>query len=390
MKINETAIRHLCGHGKRKNKRAMSAQLKIGIVGGGKRCRSLLQHAVSSGWKLSLMDDLSCRSELPEGVRFVAGNVRDDQDLLRFGKDFDLIAVWTAEANVDALRSLSNMGIVITPGIGTIETLQNRLLRNLLLNDHNIPMLSLADSAAPYEVQEQRISEKQHLAGPLPLQEVLTSRPSGPYPDLQAGKLHVIVSRSLSGNVTCFHPALMTDNGSQIQFDLRTCPAYLNPETAVNACTLAARLARAISLSGMLSVEMYLSHNERLFVGKISTVPGGKGLPAVAYAKDQETVLALRSTLGLPTSTGNRTTLLPGILEPAAFRKKAISDALRLILCADDFPAFDRGYSYSPYRERLLGTGPSVDDPYELLAKSIVVCELLAAPHCAKHPDLKN
>ena len=37
MKINETAIRHLCGHGKRKNKRAMSAQLKIGIVGGGKR-----------------------------------------------------------------------------------------------------------------------------------------------------------------------------------------------------------------------------------------------------------------------------------------------------------------------------------------------------------------
>lgn len=378
MKINETTIRHLCCHRKRKNQIEMSPQLKIGIVGGGKRCSSLLKHAVSLGWKLSLMDDLSCTSELPEGIHFVEGNPSDYEDVLRFGRAFDLIAVWAGEANVDALRSLSNMGRVITPDTGTIETLQNRLLRNLLLNDHNIPMLSLADSAQPNEAQEQRFSQKHIVAGPLPLQEILTNSIGSSHADMQARRIHVIVSRSISGNVTCFQPALMTDNGSQIHFDLRTCPAYLSPEAAMNACSLAARLARAMSLAGLLSVEMYLSHNERLFVGSITTVPGGNGLPAVASAKEQETVLALRSLLGLPTASGSPTALLPSILEPAAFRKKVVNDTLRLILCADDFPTFEKSFSYKTYREKLMGVGPSGDDPDELLAKSIMVCELLS------------
>lgn len=387
MKFNDLAVSYLHPENKPEH---MLDSLRIGIIGRSEVVRPVVKHAAAAGLNISVMSPEGQNNPALRNATFTTGQPGSYGDVVAFGKSLDLVTVADESVDLNALRALSDMGVMVFPGAATVELIRDKYLMKDRMASHNIPVVKgwvvtnpgelmtydgeHADASGQYGTADRH-------AGGLKL-ETVEAVPTGDGQSfLQEARLNVkkeltaIVSRNGSGVVECFAPALAIFDGDRVMADYSLCPASLGREVAMSACMLAARVAEAIDLTGTICVELIVAGNGKMYVNELGLRPYNGGMPGMNGAAVTTLERQLRAVLELESSgrEGYQQHSLIEIPELQAHRKFALNEALKTVLSACN-ARFENGamVSRKPYAFPL-----SALQMDEFISKAVIIKSLL-------------
>jgi 5-(carboxyamino)imidazole ribonucleotide synthase len=377
---------------KTKTKKIMMENLKIGIIGGGKFGKKIIPQAVYSGFDVLLMDKEVDAVWASQKSFFLKGDPTEFDDLIKFGEQLDILTVHAESVNIPALELLQSKGVKIFPAPGTVEILQDKYFQKEFLKEKNIPTVTrwcVAGNSTPQLTSAGTFqqNDSEILTRPKQDQMVVDTLEYLPNNDgvylSQANtisvkrELQVLVSRNENGVIECYDPALLIlDNGKMfVDFDI--CPSDLNREMAANACMLAGRVAESLRLRGVIAVELVLAGNGRMYVNDLTLRPYECLTNLQNCQADSKVSLLTRLLLNLPEKAMDPTDIWSklAIVEPAAYRKHTIEEALKTILCMGEV-VHNQNDEIIRYRKNrtIVNSEQAID---ERLSKAIVIRHLL-------------
>jgi len=113
--------------------------LKVGILGGGQLGRMLLQSAANYPVETFVLEnDENCPSA-HLCHHFTKGDIRSFDDVYRFGKGLDAIAIEIESVNEQALEKLEAEGVAIYPRPAALRTIKNKIAQKEYYRERNIP-----------------------------------------------------------------------------------------------------------------------------------------------------------------------------------------------------------------------------------------------------------
>jgi phosphoribosylaminoimidazole carboxylase (NCAIR synthetase) len=325
----------------------MLEELKIGIIGTGAEGCQLLQQA--NEWKL----DITLLTPTPPAKASIAYELGDPQiahDLIAFGKECTHLLVLDPHVHRGALKSLQQMGIKVNPGTETLDWMADPQKLSKALKVHSIPIATEWLSAA--SALDHTTSHSVHKATAIAqlagaqasspgngTSHSYTAQLSGSTESFngfakEAGTVEVLLSRWTDGWVECYNPVMMLMQAERMLADFRMRTPGIHSKTAINACQLAAKVAGALELNGLINIVLQYNDLDQLSFKAIRVLPethngfSDSGNPRSAYEQER------RALLGLPagSSFSNVVRNNSKILEPAAHRRYAQEVALKLIL----------------------------------------------------------
>src|SRR5215212_5991932 len=113
--------------------------LKIGILGGGQLGRMLLQAAANYPVETYVMEN---DPECPAAHlchHFTRGDIRNFDEVYRFGKQLDVITIEIEAVNIEALEKLASEGIKVYPTPAALRIIANKSLQKDFYAKNNIP-----------------------------------------------------------------------------------------------------------------------------------------------------------------------------------------------------------------------------------------------------------
>jgi 5-(carboxyamino)imidazole ribonucleotide synthase len=122
-------------------------------------------------------------------------------------------------------------------------------------------------------------------------------------------ELSVICARTASGKITCFPPAENLHRNHIL--DVTTVPGELSPATARRAIELASAITQALSVVGLLAVEMFETREGVLLVNELAPRPHNSGHYTFDACVTSQFEQQLRAVCELPLGS-------PSLLRPAA------------------------------------------------------------------------
>jgi len=372
----------------------MLQDLKIGILGGGQLGAMLLRYAIDFGLDVSVMDkdpDAPCSRHTSS---FTIGDPANFEDVVRFGSQLNIITIEKEAVNTRALKHLRENGVKVYPSPETIEMIQDKYAQKLFLKENDIPVVpgNFARSRKDLEkyIDKFPVCLKKCANGYDGKGVMILKTPT----DLLRAfdepcvveelieikhEISVIVSRNEHGTIECYDPALMIFNKERLILDFQMCPANIDIDMAMQACNVAIKTAEALKLVGILAVEMFIATDGKLYVNELAPRPHNSGHHTIEAHATSQFEQQIRIILGLPMGTTklNKASVMINILEPAAYRKNTINEALKTILCTSDVHLHWYGKS-SGKEGRKMGHVTIVETNIEnALSKAVMIRHLL-------------
>jgi len=387
MKTNETSIPYL--HRNQKQEQMLD-NLRIGIIGKREVVQPLMKQAVLAGLDIVAMGAAGDDKPALHSAGFTAGDPSMYREVVGFGKDKDMLTVADESVDVNALRALSEAGVMIFPNPGTVELIQDKCLQKQRLASCNIPVVkgwvveaasepmrnedNRQDGAAWYTTADRQAvwlkpDTLEHVASGADDCYLVQARME------VKRQLTVIVSRNRSGVVECFEPILAVFDGGRIMADYSLCPASHSREVAMSACMLAARAADAIDLAGTICVELIMTGSGKMYVNDLTLRAWHNETTCLESDAITKLERQLRAVLELGASGGNsRLPALTDIPELQAHKKFVLIEALKAVLCTNDCFA-QTGHGVGR-RLAFPATELQLD---ELISKTVIVKSLLGS-----------
>jgi 5-(carboxyamino)imidazole ribonucleotide synthase len=331
----------------------MFENLKIGILGGGQLGAMLLRYAIDFELNVSVMDknqDAPCSRHTSS---FKLGDPANYEEVISFGEGLDIITIEKESVNVTALKRLRNKGVKVYPSPEIIEIIQDKYVQKQYLFKHSIP-------AVPGWLVQGQDDLEQHIKKfPAVLKKcrngndgngvmILTSAADIEHAfdepcvleqtiDIKH-EISLIVSRNEGGLVECYDPVLMVFNKERMILDFQICPENIDVDTAIKACNIAIKTAESLKLTGIMVVEIFVAKDGKIYVNKLASRQHNSGHHTIEACAMSQFEQQIRLILGLPMGTTklNKTSEMINILEPVAYRKNIITEALKTILCTND------------------------------------------------------
>ena len=117
---------------------------KIGILGGGQLGRMLLQAAANYPVETFVMEN---DNECPAAHlchHFIKGDIKNFDDVYKFGKGLDAITIEIESVNEDALQKLENEGVKVFPSPKALSIIKNKILQKQFYKENEIPSAEFA------------------------------------------------------------------------------------------------------------------------------------------------------------------------------------------------------------------------------------------------------
>lgn len=376
----------------------MFEEIKIGIIGGGQLGSMLIRYAIDFGLNVSVLDidpEAPCSRY---SNSFHLGDPLKFEDVVNFGKNLDIVTIEKEAVDVTALKRLRDIGVKVYPSPETLEIIQDKYLQKEYLKKFDIPVAmgwlitdkeELSRHADKLPAVLKKCTQGYDGKGVLKLRTVedISKAFNGPcvleeLVDIRQ-EISVIVSRSESGIIECYDPVHMVFDEERMLLDFQICPADLDNDTAVRICTIAKQVAKAVDLTGIMAVEMFVASNGKVYVNELAPRPHNSGHHTIEAARTSQFEQQIRLILGLPMGRTDSTmpSAMINILEPAAHRKQAIMNALKTILFADNVHLHWYG-KRGGIEGRKMGHITITDvQREEAIAKSIMIRHILKCGH---------
>jgi 5-(carboxyamino)imidazole ribonucleotide synthase len=308
-----------------------STNFKLGILGGGQLGKMLLSECAKFDIHTIVLDpnkEASCSNLASE---FFVGDLMDYDTVLNFGKKADVITIEIENVNADALEKLESLGKKVYPSSKNIKTIQNKGLQKLFYKENNLPSSKFKihsniksieqditsnsltfpfvwkSAQFGYDGKGVKIVENKDELSELPNVECIVEE------KIKIKKeLSVIVSRNESNQESSFPVVEMDFNPNSNLVERVICPANISMSIQENAIHIAKNLSKSLNHIGLLAIEMFLTHDDKILINEIAPRPHNSGHHTIECCFTSQFEQHLRSVLNLP--LGDTSIKIPGIM----------------------------------------------------------------------------
>ena len=260
-------------------------ETRIGILGGGQLGRMLIQAGIDYNLSIAILDpdpDAPCRGLTN---RFTTGKLTDFETVYRFGKDCDMLTIEIENVNAEALKKLQDEGKQVYPQPEIISLIQDKAAQKLFYKDHNIP-------TAPFEIVN-NASEVRAMKSWIPMVNKLAregydgrgvrviNTPEQLDKAFDAKglierfiefdkEISVIVAQNKSGEIKSFPVVELVFHPEHNLVEYLFSPADIAGDIATRAKETAERVIKTLGMTGILSVEMFVTRESEVLVNEIA------------------------------------------------------------------------------------------------------------------------
>jgi len=292
---------------------------KIGILGGGQLGKMLAIEAANWHLPIYILDQDHQFPAVPYAPFFQAGDFKNFDDVVQFGKKVDILTIEIEQINVDALFYLEKEGVKVYPKPSTVQVIQDKGLQKMFYKERDIPTaefqlfndekeikeaLKNKQIAFPF-VQKSRkdgydgkgvvvVSNENDLINLLDCPSIIEERIN------IKTEISIIVARSASGELLHYEPVEQHFNQAANLVSYLICPAELEKSTLSKMNEIASLIAIDLDLVGLLAIEFFLDTNNDIFVNEVAPRPHNSGHHTQNSCETSQFEQHLRAILDLP------------------------------------------------------------------------------------------
>jgi 5-(carboxyamino)imidazole ribonucleotide synthase len=292
---------------------------KIGILGGGQLGKMLAIEAANWHLPIYILDQDHQFPAVPYAPFFQAGDFKNFDDVVQFGKKVDILTIEIEQINVDALFYLEKDGVKVYPKPSTVKVIQDKGLQKMFYQERDIPTagfqlfndakeikdaLNKNQITFPF-VQKSRkdgydgkgvvvVSNEKDLIYLLDCPSIIEERIN------IKTEISVIVARSASGELIHYEPVEQHFNQEANLVSYLICPAELKKSTLSIMNEISSKIAIDLDLVGLLAIEFFLDENEDIFVNEVAPRPHNSGHHTQNSCETSQFEQHLRAILDLP------------------------------------------------------------------------------------------
>jgi 5-(carboxyamino)imidazole ribonucleotide synthase len=291
------------------------SDLKLGVLGGGQLGRMLIQEAINYNLTTLILDpdtDAPCKHI---ANYFECGSITDFDTVYNFGKKADIITIEIEKVNIEALDQLEKEGKQVYPQARVIRLIQDKGVQKQFFKENGIP-------TAPFQLVNTREDIKNsHFAFPY----ILKQRKDG-YDGKGVMKINnvadidnafdapclieelvdfekevaVIVARNPNGDVKTFPMVEMEFNPEANLVEFLISPSTYPDVIQQKAEQIAKSIASSLNVTGLLAVEMFVTHDGEILVNELAPRPHNSGHHTIEGNYVSQFDQHLRSIFNLP------------------------------------------------------------------------------------------
>lgn len=300
---------------------------KIGIVGGGQLGRMLINESIRYDLEISVLDpdiNAPCKSI---AHTFHCGSLQDFDTVYSFGKKCDIVTIEIENINVDALEKLTSEGIQVFPQPHIIRMIQDKGLQKEFYLANDIPTaefkliknhveLHQNETYLPFvqklrvggydgkgvEVMKTRTDFVKGFDAPSVLEKFVDFKK----------EISVIVARNSAGDIKTYPVVELEFNPVANLVEFLFSPADISDAAETQAQKIAVEIIEKLQLTGVLAVEMFLTHNDQVLVNEIAPRPHNSGHQTIEANITSQYEQHLRAILNLP--LGATDSVMPAVM----------------------------------------------------------------------------
>ena len=292
---------------------------KIGILGGGQLGKMLAIEAANWHLPIYILDKDQQFPAVPYAPFFQAGDFKNFDDVVQFGKKVDILTIEIEQINVDALFYLENEGVKVYPKPSTVKVIQDKGLQKIFYQERDIPTagfqlfddgkeileaLKNKQISFPF-VQKSRkdgydgkgvvvVSNENDITNLLDCPSIIEERIN------IKTEISILVARSASGELIHYEPVEQHFNQEANLVSFLICPAELDKSTLSKMNEIASVIAIDLDLVGLLAIEFFLDENDGIFVNEVAPRPHNSGHHTQNSCETSQFEQHLRAILDLP------------------------------------------------------------------------------------------
>lgn len=287
----------------------------------------LIQSAIDYNVEVHIMDPDANAPCKDIAHRFVQASLQDEQAILDFGRQVDILTIEIENVNTIALQKLVDEGVKVYPEPAVITLIQDKGLQKAFYRTNNIP-------TAPFRLVEDRNEMTKH-EDMIPFFQKLRKegydgrgvKRIGTREELfngfdapsvletevpMAKEISVIVARNVQGEVKSFDPVELHFDPELNLVDYLFAPSSLNKEQENEAIQLAEKVITALDMHGLLAVEMFMTPEGEILVNEVAPRPHNSGHHSIKACISSQFEQMLRAIFDLP--LGDPTLLCPAVM----------------------------------------------------------------------------
>jgi 5-(carboxyamino)imidazole ribonucleotide synthase len=296
----------------------------IGIIGGGQLGRMTALAAARLGYRCHIYDPAQDSPAAQVAWQSTVGGWDDRAKLDSFAQSVDVVTFEFENIPHDSVQRLAER-VPVRPGWNALRISQDRALEKDFVSGLGIPVTSYAavsdlaslgraleDLPPPAVLKTRRLGYdgkgQAHIEAVAECEAAW--RAIGETPAILEARvdfrmeISVIVARGLDGAMRCYVP--VENRHRQHILDTTLAPAKLAAGVAHQAQTITRAIAQGLELVGLLAVEMFVAHDERLLVNEIAPRPHNSGHWTIDACSTSQFEQLVRAVAGLPLGSPER------------------------------------------------------------------------------------
>ena len=301
--------------------------MKIGILGGGQLGKMLLQAAANYPVETFVMEN---DAECPAAHlchHFIKGNIKNFDDVYRFGQQMDALTIEIEHVNVEALEKLESEGKKIFPRPSVLRTIKDKILQKQYYASFQIPTAAFVITEDHHAVQAlahmlpmvqkmatggydgkgvQIFKEASHLANawdqPSVIEKMVTIRK----------EIAQMVAINEKGETAIYPPVEMLFDPYLNLLDYQLSPAELDQKTRWKAEAIALTLVKNFKSPGIFAVEMFIDNEGEVLVNETAPRVHNSGHHTIEAHYSSQFDMLWRVMLNYP--LGNTDAIMPSIM----------------------------------------------------------------------------
>lgn len=309
-----------------------NGHVKVGVLGAGQLGKMMAIEAANWHLPFEVMDKDSHFPAAPYASRFVQGDFKNEADVLRFGRQVDILTIEIEHVHIGALRQLQTEGVLVYPDPSALDIIIDKGKQKQFYAEKGIPTslfqlfsgkeaikAGLQDGLIKFPfVQKSRTggydgrgvsiikNEEDLLTKLLPGASMVED-----LVDIEV-ELAVIVARNARGEMKSFPLVEMVFDQEANLVDYLQTPTSVSSEVAKKAIEIAEATAIAYNISGVLAIELFLTKAGEVLVNEVAPRPHNSGHHTIESCPTSQFAQHIRAILNLP--LGDTSLLQPAVM----------------------------------------------------------------------------
>ncbi|TDH27428.1 5-(carboxyamino)imidazole ribonucleotide synthase [Segetibacter sp. 3557_3] len=300
---------------------------KVGILGGGQLGRMLLQAAANYPVETFVLENDPLCPAAHLCHHFTNGDIRNFDDVYRFGKGLDAITIEIESVNVEALEKLALEGVKVYPRPAVIKTINNKIIQKQFYQEKGIPSphfvvtthlqeLNLHSAMLPavhkvgmggYDGRGVQVMRTQNdftkgFDAPSVLEKMV---------DIKK-EIAMMVAMDDHGKTAIYPVVEMVMDPQFNLLDYQVSPARVPETVGWKAEAIALKVVRELNSPGIFAIEMFVDKNDDVWVNETAPRVHNSGHHTIEANFSSQFDMLWRVLLGYP--LGNTKAIKPSCM----------------------------------------------------------------------------